>query len=679
MQGTDGTSPPRVLPSSKVSRSRSLPTRAFARKPAHYGGLGGSFRAKTSLQEFGEASHPEEYQRLIELEKSYGRDDARFCEGQRQDIIRSCISPLRSSNEEVILEEGEYDIVAVDRRSEDDVEGLRESPPIPRVFGRSRLPSFSAPCLAALVGQEGHSDSEIIFVEDIVAVSSPACKPEDATPANNLVSTTIEQQSNEIDCRDSDHHEVQPLSKPVDKFLDGALVDDGEKELCSSIKALSRPKEDLTCSLCKLDVCQGHQSNSSEPEFVRNWEGFQSKVARTDREEVRCELLFSGVSEGPIYRFQAQKPLKRHRFRRQRRRLASDQQHERIWTSVAGIQKEGNMSRKGKVSLSLNSGKSQLESRRSSFKDGNETVWGISPGMRMQDGMIGKEREENAPGLSDVVPDAFRWGLMGQSDPFLGFDAARFFSQLPDEEEQMTGSCSRQSRTPSKASRGRALARKVRGLRASPKPVSSLESCLRAQLVDDSGRDRVKSVSRLLSFASPADLRCTVVDGNAIGYIDGVPSSPDNDESIIAVKGDGRSAKGAPSSGTTVVVELPNLQKLLRGCAARLASGKDEMSSAGEAKTFHGEQSGSPGEGWWKKAILPVVMKKRKIWELQQVLSTASSSNGVKLEGNATTSFNTAVLLCANFLRNAYESFKRILEFSFLSLCSYFVFNEATW
>lgn len=640
MQGTEGSSPPRVSPSSKVSRSRSLPTRTFARKLNYDGGSGGSFRGKTSPVEFGEAGHLEEYQSLLETEKAYGRDNAGFSGGKRQDTIQSCISPRPISKEKVILEEVEYDNVAVDWSLEDDVKGLRESSPVPRVSGRSRLAS-SAPCLAALVTQEK------VFVEDTVVVDLPACKPEGATTENDVESTTVEQKSNEIDCRDLDHQGLQPLSKPVDKFLDGALVDDVEKELSSSIKALSPPKEELTCSLCDLDVCQGHETNPSEPEFVRNWEGFQSKVARTEREEFHCEALSSSVSGGSIYyTFQAQRPLERFRFRRQRRRLTSDLQQERIWTSVAGIQKEENMSGKGKVSLSLNSGKCQSESRRSSFKDGGEIVWGTAVGMRMQDGMNGEEREENAPGLSDVVPDAFGWGLMGHCDPFLGFDAARFFSQLTDEEDQITASCSRQSRTPSKASRGRSLARKVRGLRASPKPVSSLESCLRAQLVDDCERDRVRSVSRLLSFASPADLRCNFGDGNPIGYIDGVPSSPDNDESIIAVKNNGRTAKGAPSSGTTVVVEVPNLQKLLRGYAARLASGRDEMSSADKAKIFHGEQSGSPGESWWKKATLPVVMKKRKIWELHQVLSTASGSNGVTLEGSATTNFSAAVLLC---------------------------------
>lgn len=589
-----------------------MPTRVFSRRLNY--DHGGSLKGRAVLEDLEDTNHLEEYQKLLELEKLHGKANnaataAGFCGGTSHDIIRSCISPLRGSREEIIYEEGDYDNVADGSES-----SLKDSPPLSRFAARGRLSSFSAPCLADLVSQvEGLGDcgdeniQEPVLVKPFLSAhNSPAVeKPEEEVAAPLACyahdSSAPECQSDDINCKTSGQIVLHP-SQLAEKF---------EEEVAEAKHTAA-----VVVEASPLSEDKGNNSHVSEDQH-----NTALKVTSPASKEFVLRRLSGVPGSGTVYKFQAQKtPAERRRWRRTSR-YSCDQDPK---TPDEG----GKMSGKGKVSLSFtNSGKRLKDSRRNSFNDANDIVWGsTSAGKRIKDA-IG---EENVP--SDMHPDAFAWGLMGQSDPFLGFDAAGFFTQLPDEEEQVKGGggFTRRSRTPSKASRGKALARKVRGLRASPKPVSSLESCLRAQLTDENDRERVRQVSRPLNFSPPADKRGRPENGlKMIGYINGVPTSPD----VTPISNN--SPVGAERrSSSTGSVSLPNLQKVLKGFAARLAPNKVDSNTdadeAGPKQAAVEMPAGSPGNSQWKKSLLPVILKKRKISD-DKHLSVGSDQGSDKL------------------------------------------------
>jgi hypothetical protein len=98
----------------------------------------------------------------------------------------------------------------------------------------------------------------------------------------------------------------------------------------------------------------------------------------------------------------------------------------------------------------------------------------------------------------DFSSDAFSWGLLNQTDLILGFDSTCLMSR-PEDISIPKGNSTRQMRSLRK--RVRAPGRRRRTLRASsPKPVSSLQSCLSAQTFDDSDQDQ--AVDWHLNFPS---------------------------------------------------------------------------------------------------------------------------------------------------------------------------------
>jgi hypothetical protein len=98
----------------------------------------------------------------------------------------------------------------------------------------------------------------------------------------------------------------------------------------------------------------------------------------------------------------------------------------------------------------------------------------------------------------DFSSDAFSWGLLSQTDLILGFDSTCLMSH-PEDISIPKGNSTRQIRSLRK--RVRAPGRRRRTLRASsPKPVSSLQSCLSAQTFDDSDQDQ--AVDWHLNFPS---------------------------------------------------------------------------------------------------------------------------------------------------------------------------------
>lgn len=203
---------------------------------------------------------------------------------------------------------------------------------------------------------------------------------------------------------------------------------------------------------------------------------------------------------------------------------------------------------------------------------------------------------------SDLLPDAFAWGWMSQTDTFLGYDAAGFLGKGPAGGQQLSGGHVRKS--PKKTSRGTALARKVRGLRASPKPVSSLESCLRAQVADPPISNRAKFVSRPLNFSSSVAGEAKVEDASMIDNSTASASSVGNAVTEIRSK---RRQSALP--------KLPNLSKFLKEYAAKLAiSSKVESSTDGGTSRTNVQvnvpASSSANDGNCKKTPLPVPIKK---------------------------------------------------------------------
>ncbi|KAG0504518.1 hypothetical protein KC19_4G196200 [Ceratodon purpureus] len=220
------------------------------------------------------------------------------------------------------------------------------------------------------------------------------------------------------------------------------------------------------------------------------------------------------------------------------------------------------MTGKGKVNLSFNyPGKRQEERRRHSFTDSRDYTWDSAHGNMFRDGIGGGDAT-----LSGFQPDGFPLGWMGQTIPFFGYDASGFLGLPPAlvEEHQTSGGYSRKS--PKKTSKGAALARKLRGLRDSPEPMSSLESCLRAQMADALVSNRFNFVSRPLDFSYSVAEEFEDDDDD------------DDDEATLMVN-----TTASPSIVGNVVEEstskprlialpkLPNVPKFLKDYAAKLS------------------------------------------------------------------------------------------------------------
>ncbi|XP_073389762.1 uncharacterized protein [Physcomitrium patens] len=217
------------------------------------------------------------------------------------------------------------------------------------------------------------------------------------------------------------------------------------------------------------------------------------------------------------------------------------------------------MSDRRKVNLSFNHTSKRSGSTRTSFADARDFVWDSSSVKKKKDGM--GAAADLAP--SDIQPDAFSWGLVGHSDPFLGYDAAGIWGTIAKGEDQSIAGYRRQSAV--KNSKGAALARKVRGLSASPKAVSSLESCLRAQMADLFVPNRVKVISRPPNFPSPAVAKAK---SETLKPVD-IPASPSRDINVID--------ENSSSSRRSGLLKLPNLSKFLKEYASKLAlTSKDE-------------------------------------------------------------------------------------------------------
>lgn len=223
------------------------------------------------------------------------------------------------------------------------------------------------------------------------------------------------------------------------------------------------------------------------------------------------------------------------------------------------------MTGKGKVKLSfIYSGRHQQEPRRRhSFTDSRDYTWDFPLGRWFRDGVGGNATP------SDLQPDAFALGWMGQTGSFLGYDASGFLGKMLAlaEESQMERGYTR--RSPMKSRKGAALARKVRGLRGSPKAVTSLESCLMAQMADGlvSNRVKVVSVNRPLKYSSSLvdeleaeaedeDEEATLID-NSTG------SFP-----IVGIAVEESTFK----SRLCALPKLPNLPKFLKECAVKLST-----------------------------------------------------------------------------------------------------------
>lgn len=97
------------------------------------------------------------------------------------------------------------------------------------------------------------------------------------------------------------------------------------------------------------------------------------------------------------------------------------------------------------------------------------------------------EEDEDSP--TDIWPGSFGWGLVGHTNPLLNYDPG-FSEDVPDVQYgRNKGGSTKQT------SRGTTVARKLRGPGGSPKPVTSLKSCLRAQMADALTSNRFKGDS----------------------------------------------------------------------------------------------------------------------------------------------------------------------------------------
>jgi len=602
-QAPYGSTSSRGSPSAKVSRTRSLPSRVFTRRLSY--DYGGSFRGKPLVEDAEEIDHIEEFKRLVDLEKLHEKDNAGFCGATKQDIILSCISPLRGSREEIIYEEEEEeeeedDSLASGNQQQIKVGSSKASPAFSRAARRSRLASQSAPCLARLISEaEGTAATSEDLLVDPIGVVDVSSLGENSEKFVTEVSADIDSTNQEVsiglvkNC-DARHSESRPAAEFVDSTQNVELL---------SVDIVANPNSEVPCNENGLDLREG-QTLLEDSSLTSGDEDRESIGTDCHDTAESCDRILSDivVREGNDYKFQAQRHCAKPRtWRRLNRTSGCDSRFS-----------EGaeNMTGKGKVNLSFNNpGKRHQDTRKISFTDTSDMTWDDSSGKRIKDGVEG---EEIPP--SDIQPDAFSWGLVGQSDPFLGFDAAGFFGKVPAGGDQINGGYVR--RSPSKISKGTALARKVRGLRASPKPVSSLESCLRAQMADPLDRNRGKSVIRPLNFSSAEE-----------GKVEGasMTASTSSRGSLI----DESSPKSRQSAGSSGLPRLPNLSKFLKEYAAKLATIRKVETVSDCDKNCVGVQenglaSSSPSDGNRKKTFLPALEKKRKVSDSRRFLPNGS-------------------------------------------------------
>jgi hypothetical protein len=609
-QAPYGSTPPRGSPSAKVSRSRSLPTKVFSRRLSH--DYGRSIRGKPLLEDVDGIDPAVEYARLVELEKFHGKDGSSFCGAAKQDIIRSCISsPRRESREEIIyeVEEEHDDNLGTGNSQQITVRNLKSSPTFSRRAGRSRLSSQSASCLDEILGEGEGCEAfdvspEVVVVDPVVVADELPDGESSGKPVFQVIEgTSAKPQEDSLDppknC-DGNHG----YSSYVTEFVNQSL--NLESLSVDSAESASKPNLELPCNGNGSDVCE-------EGEVLL--EGNSCTAGGGSRDEATGSGCFDTVEpsrkatldvvlrEASYHALQVQEYAEKPRTWKRLNRHTCNKRNS--GSGHCGREGEGNMTGKGKVNLSFNSsGKRQPGSRRNSFEDSRDCDWDSSPGKRMKDGVgVG----DATP--SDLQPDAFAWGWMSQTDTFLGYDAAGFLGKGPAGGQQLSGGHVRKS--PKKTSRGTALARKVRGLRAFPKPVSSLESCLRAQV-----SNRAKLVSRPLNFSSSVAGEAKVEDASMIDNSSASASSVGNAVAEIRSK---RRQSALP--------KLPNLSKFLKEYAAKLAISSKVESSTDSGTSRTNDQvnvpaSSSANDGNCKKTPLPVPIKKGShFWPFQMDLS----------------------------------------------------------
>ncbi|KAG0620219.1 hypothetical protein M758_4G198900 [Ceratodon purpureus] len=557
-----GSTASRGSPSAKVSRTRSLPTKVFSRRLSQ--DYGWSIRGKPLLED-GDAIDPAvEYERLLELEKLHGKEGTGFCGATRQDIIRSCISsPHRGSREGIIYEEDEEeeqdDFVGTGSAPPSTVRSLKSSPVFSR--RRSRLSSQSASCLDEFLGEaEGCEAVDVapeVDVVDPVVVADGLYGGEDSgKPVFEVTEdTSAEPEEDSLDPfknRDINHSYSSCVPEFVEQFLNLESL---------SVDSDSKLNSELPCYENGPDVYEGErllEGNSCATGGGSRNEAIGSGSLET-AESCRKATSDIVLRETSYPALQVQEYAEKPRTWKRLKRTTPDKRNS--GSDHRGREGEEDMTGKGKVNLSFNGpGKRQPGSRRNSFADNTDFDWDSSPGKRMKDAVAGGDATP-----SDLQPDAFSWGWMSQTDAFLGYDAAGFLGKGLGG-QQLSGGYVR--RSPKKTSRGTALARKVRGLRASPKPVSSLESCLRAQVADPPISNRVKSVSRPLNFSSPVAGEAKDEDAN---MIDSSTASPLNVGNLVP--------RNSPKRRQSALPKLPNLSKFLKEYAAKLAIGSKAESS----------------------------------------------------------------------------------------------------
>lgn len=602
-----GSTPPRGSPSTKVYRSRSLPIKVFNRKLGN--DYGGSVEGKPLHEDADDIDQIEEYRRLVELENLHGRDKTGLYGFSKQYITRSCINSLRSSREEIIYEEEEdTESGASGSEQHSKVESYKASPAFPSGLGRSRLSSQSAPCLAEYLDE----------VEGFVAASiTPEGELLDAGVVADVsfLGENFEKYTFEV---------TEDTNATSQEVLPGSATDCGA-ELVEEISATEcvgtslnvGSVSDLTSKLpCNKDephVREGHASLDGN--YVATEEDDRVKLAGTDG--FYSTNSFNGAASGIVLRepygyvFQAVKYPEKHKTWKRLKRSALKKKRDSCGRGYPVCEVKEGMTGNGKMNLLVNNpGKRQQDARKSNFTDSGDMTWSSSTGKRIKDGLEG---EEISP--SDAQPDAFAWGLMGQSDPFLGFDAAGFFGKVPAG-DQISGDYI--GRSPGKISKGTALARKVRGLRASPKPVSSLESCLRAQMADALDIKRIKSVIRPLNFSSSAEEgksdNASVTDCNAALL------------SSNANTADESSSKSRQSTVSSGLPSLPNLSKFLKEYAVKLATSskresRSDIDNYSVRVSANDLASTSLSDGVNKTTLLPVLLKKRKVSDSRRIHS----------------------------------------------------------
>lgn len=264
------------------------------------------------------------------------------------------------------------------------------------------------------------------------------------------------------------------------------------------------------------------------------------------------------------------------------------------------------MTGKGKVSLSFNN--SGKQPRRHSFTDSRDFVWDS----RDLFGKKAKDEEEEEDAAAEVWQSgAFSWGLVGHTNPFLNYEAG-FVEAVPD---QLSEAHKRWS--PKKTSRGTALARSLRGLGGSPKPVTSMESCLRAQMADALiSINRVKADPMLVHHRMNSQVADALISDRA--------SRPLYISSTVAEEEDGMDYNTPPSSPSvgdesgskptqTGLPVLPNLSTFLKEYAAKLSITDGSSKSGTPSRRRARGNNQASNDSNCKETLLLPVLKKQKV------------------------------------------------------------------